>query len=346
MYLIRPVETKDFTTLFSFAKSAAHGILSLPKQPELMEKKIAWSIESFGKEVEEVKKEFYFFVIEDLERGEVIGCSGIKASSGLDEPLCFFRQTLEKKTSSHISLVAEHTLLVPVNIKGGPSELCALYLTKNMRKSGIGSFLSLSRLLFVGAEKQRFQKKLMARIRGFITSDKSNPFWQHLGRHFLDIPFFDLLKLLEENPSCIPDIAPSYPVYVSLLAKAAQNVIGKPHPNSRPALQMLKHEGFCMTDDIDLFDAGPTVAANVDEIGIIKRIVHRRVQKIETIQGGRNQFMVAKGSGKDFRASIGQIKRFREQKEDVIVDCELAKALGLEVGDMILTTPGHKRRLS
>ena len=59
---------------------------------------------------------------------------------------------------------------------------------------------------------------------------------------------------------------PKYPIYVSLLSKQAQAVIGKVHEKTKPALQLLEQEGFICRGYVDIFDAGPTVEANLKHI--------------------------------------------------------------------------------
>jgi arginine N-succinyltransferase len=340
---MRPVQTKDIDTLFGFAKQAAPGILSLPKSRELLEEKVELSVASFAKKVSSPQGEYYLFVLENLQTGAVGGCSGIYAQAGFYEPLYFYRMDEEQRSSDKVKVKENQILLQPLKVNHGPSELCSLYLDRPLRKEGIGSFLSLTRLLFIGSERQRFQKKIMARIRGFITESHTSPFWDHLGRHFFDTDFIALMKLLEKSTDFIPSILPKHPIYLSTLAKVAINVVGKPHPNSRPAIKMLKGEGFEKNNTIDPFDAGPTVEADLENIGVIKRLVHRKVQEIEPMEGGHNRFIIAKGEGKDFRAIIGTLRRFREQKEDVIVDQQSADALGIKSGEMIITSPAHQR---
>jgi arginine N-succinyltransferase len=337
------VVREDLDPLFAFAQKAAPGILSLPKSRELLEEKIELSISSFRQAVKEPKGEYYLFVLENLETKAVGGCSGIYASSGYRQPLYFLRQTIETRASEKIAVVPKQTLLTPFELKMGPSELCSLYLDRPLRKEGIGPFLSLTRLLFIGAEPKRFEKTIIARIRGYITDNHTSPFWDHLGRQFLDLDLMQLFKLLEKTTDFIPDVLPNFPIYVKTLPKVAQSVIGKTHPNSRPAIKMLKGEGFIKNQDVDPFDGGPTVEVETAKAGVIKRLVHRKVQGIEPLGGGHNRFIIAKGEGKEFRAIIGTLRRFREQKEDVIVDQQSAQALDIQPGEMIITSPAHER---
>ncbi len=47
---------------------------------------------------------------------------------------------------------------------------------------------------------------------------------------------------------------PKLPIYINLLSKEAQAVIGQVHDNTKPALKLLEREGFCCRDYVDIFD--------------------------------------------------------------------------------------------
>ena len=63
---------------------------------------------------------------------------------------------------------------------------------------------------------------------------------------------------------------PRTPIYVALLNEAARAVMGLPHPSGRAALRMLEEEGFYFERYIDIFDGGPTVTADTDDIRTIR----------------------------------------------------------------------------
>ncbi len=46
-------------------------------------------------------------------------------------------------------------------------------------------------------------------------------------------------------------------------------MIGRVHPNTEPALAMLKAEGFSYQGYVDIFDAGPAIEAETDKIRAI-----------------------------------------------------------------------------
>ena len=63
---------------------------------------------------------------------------------------------------------------------------------------------------------------------------------------------------------------PSHPIYVELLQKEAQMVIGMVHDDSRPAMRLLEKEGFVQIPEVDIFEAGPIVQAETNNIRTVR----------------------------------------------------------------------------
>lgn len=59
---------------------------------------------------------------------------------------------------------------------------------------------------------------------------------------------------------------PRFPVYTCFLSEEARSVIGRVHPNTEPALAMLKKEGFSYQGYVDIFDGGATIEATTQSI--------------------------------------------------------------------------------
>ena len=70
-------------------------------------------------------------------------------------------------------------------------------------------------------------------------------------------------------------------------------MIGQPHPTGRPALRMLEEEGFYFDRYIDIFDGGPTVIADTDEIRSVREASVETVCEIG--EPGRNKMILAAG---------------------------------------------------
>jgi arginine N-succinyltransferase len=69
--------------------------------------------------------------------------------------------------------------------------------------------------------------------------------------------------------SFVAELMPKHPLYTSFLSPEAQAVIGQTHPHTLPARHLLEGEGFRYEGYVDIFDAGPTVECDLDDVGAI-----------------------------------------------------------------------------
>lgn len=334
MFYLRPVKPQDLNTLDQFAKQTSLGMRSLPKDRNLLEKKIMHSFASWKKKIEQPSDELYLFILENSETGEVVGCCGIYARAGTIEPLyCYRIETLHPRFKQ-LPLPSTQKILHPCQIQHGPSELCALFLAPQLRREKLGELLSLSRFLFIASHPHRFANKIVAFLRGAISLKNNNsPFWDGLGRHFLHMNFSELMRLLDTSAkSCIPHFFPTHPIYVSLLPKKAQEVIQKTHTSTKPALKMLNNEGFTFTDYIDPFEAGPLLQAEPEKIRTIQTNVETTVFATTTKCLPTKRYIVS-NTNPDFRACYAKLK-IRDDKS-VILSNDVATALSAKPGDPI-----------
>jgi arginine/ornithine succinyltransferase subunit-like protein len=118
--------------------------------------------------------------------------------------------------------------------------------------------------------REWFSPHLFAELRGCSDEQGQSPFWDALGHHF-DIPFADADRLTGTGmKTFIAELMPAYPIYISLLPEAAREVIGQVHPNTAPARAILEKEGFSWRGSVDIFDAGPVLEANTDQIRAVR----------------------------------------------------------------------------
>jgi arginine N-succinyltransferase len=121
---------------------------------------------------------------------------------------------------------------------------------------------------------------------------------------------------------------PAYPIYLSLLGKDAQAVVGQAHENTIPALRLLQQEGFQHKGYVDLFDAGPTVEAQLHDILSIKNSLLAKVNVVE-IQG-QEPIMLCNTSVANFRGTITDQAKFDEDSQTLLVSPQVANALMLQ----------------
>jgi arginine N-succinyltransferase len=271
MHLLRPVRETDLPALVALARGIAGGLTTLPPDETFLRNRIDDSLRAFSPKVKKPGPEHYLFVLEDLNTAQVVGTSGIAARVGGFEPFYSYELRRERHTHPPRGIDREVAVLHLKKIHGGPSEIGSLYLHPAHRRGGLGRLLSLARFLFIGAFPARFDPTLIAELRGYLDPRGVSPFWEAVGRHFFaqDYSAADLLSGLGEK-AFITDLLPRHPLYVPLLPREAQAVIGKVHHDTAPALALLQAEGFSATAEVDVFDAGPLLRATAAELRTVR----------------------------------------------------------------------------
>lgn len=319
MYIVRPIEPSDLDAFEECAKKADIGLTNLPKKREDLEARIRESLASFHKEVEKPENEIYTFVLEKRDTGEVGGTCSLYAHTGIINPLLFYRLETDKQNRQ---------ILCPVSYSRGPSEICALYILPEFRKGGLGRLLSLSRFLFIASHRKRFDRTIIAEMRGVIHHGHS-PFWEEFGRRLCDVSFSEVF---EKQKDWVVNILPQWPVYLALLPKEVQEVIGKTSLETTPALKILENEGFNITTDVDIFDAGPKMEAHTKEIRTIKRSCVAKVEEI-CKELPKSEKWLLSNEDLNFRACYGEM--FLKGKGKVKLHENTAEALNVERGGTI-----------
>ena len=168
-------------------------------------------------------------------------------------------------------------------------------------------------------------------MRGVVDSNGVSPLWSALGSHFFQMDFPKAETLTTQSKKVIGDLMPKHPIYLPLLPQEAQDVIGKVHSNTEPALAMLLKEGFENRGLVDLFDGGPTIECELDNIRAVRESKFGTVGAIaETVDGGTQQ--IISNTRLDFRTCLGQV--FWDGDEATI-DQISALRLDLKNGDSI-----------
>ncbi|GGD73308.1 arginine N-succinyltransferase [Lacimicrobium alkaliphilum] len=337
MMVIRPIRSSDYDSLHDIAVESGIGFTSLPVNEELLRNKIASSEASFSAEVSEPGEQSYLFVMEDGESGTAVGTSGIQAAVGLDDAFYHYHLSKVAHVSRELNVSNLVEILTFCNDYTGVTEICTLFLREKARKGSNGRLLSKFRFLFLQEHQHRFAKTVIAEMRG-VSDDKGNsPFWRWLEEHFfsMDFPTADYLTGIGQKVF-IAELMPKYPIYVSLLSKEAQAVIGKVHEKTRPALQLLQSEGFCCRGYVDIFDAGPTVEADLQHIRTA-RISRRLPIRIGDAQDALTN-MVINTRVEDFRG-VATPLLVDESKQEAIISSQAASALNLVDGDMVRFAP-------
>ncbi len=337
MMLFRSAKARDLEAIHHLAEQSGGGMTTLPNDVELLKKRLAWSTLSFSKTVTTPTNEYYLFVLEDPENGHVVGTSAIESAIGHDAPFYSYKVSKRTRICNALNIRNDYNVLSLVNDNQGHSEICTLFLDPSYRHNSNGLLLSRARFLFIGQYPERFAPTVIAEMRGISDEEGRSPFWDQVGYHFFQMSFAEADRLtLSTNKQFIADLMPRHPIYVKILAAEAQNVIGKPHLSSVPALNILLREGFRYTNYVDIFDAGPTVEAPRDQIYTVANSKVMTVNNI--IDDVSSKRFILSNTKLDFRATIGHAI-FNEKQASCILSNEAAQVLQLKRGDSVRLSP-------
>lgn len=330
--IIRPVRDDDLDDIVALAEQATFGLTTLPKDRDLLSTRILESIQAFAKIDERPRGESYLFVLEDVASGKVIGTSGIVSKVGGFEPFYAYEIVKKVHESEFLGVRKEIEALHLVREHDGPCEIGSLFLSPGCRKSGYGRLLSLSRFVFMAERPALFDPVVIAELRGQIDDDGGSPFWEAVGRHFFDVDFAEADYLSVVNKRFIAELMPEHPIYIPLLPPDAQAAVGVVHPNSRPAAEFLRAEGFEFSGHVDIFEAGPTMRCSLAEVRAVRDSVAARVLETTADEPDSEPFIVA-SSKRDFRACAAGVDA--SSADGVRLGREAAEAIGVSAGDAV-----------
>jgi arginine N-succinyltransferase len=306
MFTYRPIQEADLADFFTLVGRADHGLTSLPKDRALLEQRVATSLESFARTDLPRSQTGYLFVLVDDQRGGLAGCSGCYGQVGGDVPYFAYRlDTL--RIGAQIGMPRDLRVLEVLELPAGPAMVGSLLLDPSARGAGVGRFLSLARFLFMADHRARFEDKVIAELRGWIDAEGGSPFWEAVGRHFFGMALPEADLHTHTAPGFVQHLLPRQTLFVDMLPKAAQDVIGAVHPATLPALDILKDEGFVLTDWLDPFEAGPVLAADVGALRTVQSSrQHRAVLVTDgaTMASGGGWMMVSNGGLQDARTVL------------------------------------------
>jgi arginine N-succinyltransferase len=267
--IVRPVRNADLPALLELARSTGTGLTTLPANEERLAHRVGLAERAFTGDVARADAD-YLFVLED-DSGAVVGISAVVGAVGLREPWYNYRVGLTVSASQELNIHRQIPTLFLANDLTGNSELCSLFLHGDHRSGLNGRLLSKARFLFIAEFPELFGDKVFAEMRGVSDENGLSPFWECLGRHFFKMEFCQADYLTGVgNKAFIAELMPKFPLYTCFLSEQAREVIGRVHPDTEPALAMLKAEGFSYQGYVDIFDAGPAIEAPTGKIRAVQ----------------------------------------------------------------------------
>lgn len=331
-FLVRPARENDLEGLYSMAKGTGGGFTNLPPDRPTLKAKLERAARSLARDDDRLGDDLFVFILEDMTTGKVIGTCQAMSQVGTEMPFYSYRIGLITQHSRELGRTFRAEMLTLCTDLDGASEVGGLYLEPGERSAGVGKLLARSRYLFMATHRARFSDRVLAELRGTIDDAGNSPFWDGLSGRFFDMGFreADEFNAIHGN-QFIADLMPKHPIYTALIPESARQAIGQPLYSGRPAMRMLENEGFVFRNYIDIFDGGPTMTVQTDNIRTLREARTATVTAI-TAPDAEATHLVATGRLAQFRVSLGNV---RKAADGVSLDRSAATQLGVSVGDTV-----------
>jgi len=342
MYVVRPVEPADVGALETLLAASTPGVHTLPRTRDRIAAFVERSIASFAAHVDIPSEESYLFVLEDLERRELLGTAAIHASAGSNGTYFSFRNDVIQQVSRDLNISHSVHALTLCSELTACSQLSGFYIDRRAGLKGEAALLSRARLLYAVLAPHRFGDRFFVPLAGVTDDNGQSPFWDALGRKFFKMDFLEAERLIGgvRNRTLIVELMPHYPVYVPLLPGPAQAAMGQIHPDGQLAFDLLAEEGFEADEYIDIFDGGPILQAHKNGLRSFRGSLVRKVACAEQqppARGGKSalvEYVVASNERK-FRAVVLSCQP-ADSGDSICLPPEARRALGVEAGDNVI----------
>ena len=333
MLIVRKVKEADLEPLYDLIGQAELGLTSLAISKQKLRSRIERSVFAFSRDVAMPEGEPYVFVMEEPASGRLVGTAAIYSKVGGFEPFYSYRIKTSAHESSELDVHKKIRVLHLNAEHNGPTEIGSLFLAPDYWGQGHGRLLSLTRFLFMAQFPERFEREVIAEMRGVVEPDGRSPFWSALGSHFFQIDFPRAETLTSQSKKFIADLMPKHPIYIPLLPQEAQDVIGCVHRNTKPAKAMLEKEGFEFREFVDIFDGGPTLHCERSGIRSVRDSRSGPVSEIISNHPEPDDWVIANAE-LDFRSCRGAVTW---NESGAVIDQATAVGLNLKLGDLLRT---------
>ncbi|MFN6936077.1 MAG: arginine N-succinyltransferase [Tsuneonella sp.] len=322
----------DLDAVLELTRRGGTGLTNLPPDRDALERRIVAAERAILDEKSRSDGAAIMLVAEL--GGRIAGTGMIFARVGAEWPFYSYRITRQAAVSRVLERSKGQRLLNLVNDFDGETEVGGLFVDPALRGMALGQLMARSRYLFMAAHRSWFGERVIAELRGYQDESGRSPVWEALGRHFYDMEFdeADRTGAIHGN-QFIADLGPRYPIYISMLPTSAQQALGRPHDDGRPAHAMLLAEGFRDEGYVDIFDGGPTLVASIDAV---RTVAGAQVARFAGHRDQGAQALVAAGSASEFRLVRGRVHAAEGEAQ---VDTRCARMLGLSGGEMLRIVP-------
>ncbi|MGI0117643.1 arginine N-succinyltransferase [Zooshikella sp. RANM57] len=334
MLQVRPIHHNDLPALERLAVLSRGRLTTLPAHRDHLSSIISATQRALQNPAPELAGNSYHFVLENTENKQIIGVAGIESAVGINCPFYSYRLSEIVHASAELQIHNRIPALHLCQDYAGSSRLCTFFIDPEYLSNTTRQLLLKARLLFMGIHRNRFADRTIAELQGVLDNHQLSPFWECLGRHFFSMDISKAVFLVGINSKAfIASMMPQYPVYVPLLSPEAQAVLGQPRADMQTHMALLQAEHFCYRHYLDIFDAGPTLEVETDQVETIRRLKSITIKKITTTPTENPALplcLLSTGELKNFRCILR-----RADPENLQLSCEEAECLGTAENDQI-----------
>lgn len=297
-FLIRQARSRDLNDLFRLARHL--DSYNLPANHRRLARLISDSQKSFSRQPLLLARRRYVFVLEDLSRGRVVGCSMVVAKHGTPGfPHFYLASFVERRRSRTLQKTVDHRCFRLGETEDGPTELAGLVLLPAYRRrsEGLGAWLSHVRFLFMAAHPESFQKNLLAEFLPAFSKKRESLFWEYFGKRFTGLSYREADRLSIDNKEFIASLFPRGTIYQDFFPKEVVRHLGRVGAPTLPAARMLQKIGFRYLHQIEPFDGGPYYGAKRTSVTIIRQARRVRCHIAPPSTTDREFLLMAEPSG-------------------------------------------------
>ncbi|HUH04192.1 MAG TPA: arginine N-succinyltransferase [Kofleriaceae bacterium] len=270
MFVIRQSFRRDAEQILEVARHL--DTVNLPADQDHIQRILELSDRAFAEMVAPEQRE-YLFVLEDTSTKKVIGTSMVHAQHGTRRaPHVYFHVVKEERYSETLDRYFVHQGLRIGYDYDGPTEIGGLILLPEYRgnPSGLGKLLSYVRFLFIAMHRPVFRDRVLSELLPPLEDNGTSVLWEHLGRRFTGLDYQEADLISKDNKEFIKALFPHDLIYVTVMPREVQAVIGEVGPATRGVEKILRRIGFEYAHQIDPFDGGPHFVARTDDVTLVR----------------------------------------------------------------------------
>ncbi|KZY63634.1 hypothetical protein A3742_01825 [Oleiphilus sp. HI0071] len=306
MHLVRPCTLDDVSSIESLVRDNHAQISSLPRKRARLVERIEHSLRSFEDSSGLTGGQFFLFVLEDTQTGQILGCSGIAMNNESKRPFYNYRLGELIHASETFDIHTPVSVLHLTHELTGYNVLCSFAIKRELLGTTQFDLISRARFMFMRQFSDMFSENLVVELQGVCNEEGQSAFWDSWGRNFFNMDYASAnYHVATKSRTFLAELMPPHPVYVKMLTPEAQAVIGRHDDRARDIHALLEREGFQRSPYVDIFDAGEVMIAKRDEV-----TTYKDASKKTLLHGSVSTglpFLVCNDAYTDFRCGLVQL---------------------------------------